>query len=348
MKLYKYFFIILIIFLKTGNVLSDNSLFNVNNVEIEKKTSLSNDQLADQAIKKGFSKLIERILLDQDIKKLNNLELKRVKQLVKYYQISDEIEDDGKIKKLSFSVSFDKRKIHDLFYNRGILHSEITNKEIFVLPILKKKNKIFIFNQNYFYSKWNEIYESELIEFILPLENIEIIQTINRNADELINLDLRDILEEYSGKNLALVLIEDNNQAQQKIYLKTNISNKNIIKKINLKNYNQDLEKFYEKIIIETKKEIINTIKSQNLIDVRVPSFLNAKFEINRNNNLVKLNSKLKNIDLVDNIYVQEFNKDYVFLKIKYLGKLDKIIKELKEKKIILELINDQWSLKLI
>ena len=39
MKSFKLIFIILVIFLKTGNVLSEKNLFNVNNIEVEKKTS---------------------------------------------------------------------------------------------------------------------------------------------------------------------------------------------------------------------------------------------------------------------------------------------------------------------
>ena len=67
---------------------------------------------------------------------------------------------------------------------------------------MKKDEQVFIFNQNYFYNNWNKIYENELVEFILPLENIEIIQNVNSNKNNLIDLDLRGLLEEYSGKNL--------------------------------------------------------------------------------------------------------------------------------------------------
>ena len=63
MKSYKLFFIILIIFLKTGNVLSNNNIFSVNNIELTKKIFNSNQKLADQAITKGFNQLIEKILL---------------------------------------------------------------------------------------------------------------------------------------------------------------------------------------------------------------------------------------------------------------------------------------------
>ena len=54
----------------------------------------------------------------------------------------------------------------------------------------------------------------------------------------------------------------------------------------------------------------------------------------------------MKNIETVENIYVQDFNKDYINLRIKYLGKLDKLINELKNEKINLQLINDQWVIK--
>ena len=99
-----------------------------------------------------------------------------------------------------FSVTFDKEKIHDLFYKRGLSYSEILDKELYVLPIFIQNNEIFIFNNNFFYEKWNEIYENDLIEFILPLENIEIIQKINNNKNNIIDLEVSNLLQEYSKK----------------------------------------------------------------------------------------------------------------------------------------------------
>ena len=348
MKFYKLLLIILIVFLKTGNVLSENNIFNVNNIEIEKKGKTTNDKLANQAIKKGFKQLIEKILLAEDSKKLLELQFSQIKELVIYYQVANIIDDKSNIKRINYNISFDKDKIHNLFYNRGVSYSEIVNKELFLLPILKRDDQIFIYNQNFFYDKWNEIYDEELIEFILPLENIEIIENVNLNSNNLLNLKLNNLFEEYSGKNLALVLIEDNNNKEEKIYFKTEILGKSITKNILVKKLNLDREKFYEKIIIQVRKEIINLVKLQNLIDVRTPSFLNAELDIRKNSNLVKLNSRLKKIDLIENIFVQEFNSDTVLLKIKYLGKLDKIIKQLEKQKIILKLVGDQWSIRII
>ena len=347
MKFYKLILIILVIFLKTGNVLSNSSIFDVNNVKKKKKGKISNDVMANQAIKKGFYELINKILLKEDIKKLQELKLSKIKELVTYYQVSTKKSKNNK-EKINYNISFDKEKMHDLFYKIGISYSRIVNEELFILPILKQNNKIYIYSQNFFYDKWNETNDEELIEFILPLENIETIQNVNLNRNSLLNLKLKNIFIEYEDKNLALILIEDNNFKEEKIYIKAKILGKNIVKNINIKRLNLNKDKFYKKIITEVKQEIIYLIKSQNLIDIRAPSFLNAELKINKKSNLVVLNSRLKNINLIENIYVQELNNESIFLKIKYLGKLDEIIRQLEIHKIILKLNANQCSIKII
>lgn len=348
MKYYKLIILILIVFFKTGNILSDTNVFNVNNIEIEKKDKTTNEVLANLGIKKAFKELINKILLDDDKKKLRELKFSEIKELVNYYQISNKISDNQKLEKINFNISFDKKKIHNLFYTKNISYSEITNKELFILPILKKDKQVFVYNKNFFYDKWNEVYDTELIEFILPLENIEIIQNVNFNKNNLLNLELEDIFTEYSNKNLALILIEDNNLKEETIYLKIKILEKTIVKNIKLKRNNSNQEQLYKRIIAEVKKEIINLVKFQNLIDIRIPAFINVNFKINKKTNLVELNSRIKKIDLIENIYIKKFNNESIFLKIKYLGKLDKLIRQLKNQKIILKLIDNQWSIKII
>ena len=348
MKFYKLIIFILIVFFKTETIFSKNDLFNVNNIQLEKKDKISQNTLADQAIKTGFSQLIEKILLKDDSNKLSNLSFTTVKKLVSYYQITEISEEKNLTELVNFSVTFDKNKIHNLFHERGILYSVISDKELYILPLFIKDDEIYIFNNNFFYEKWNEIYENDLIEFILPLENIEIIQKINQNKNNLIDVDLKKLFNEYPNKNLALILIEDRNSSNKKIYIKTIIQEKKISKSLNYKKPDTGTNDSYKQIIIESKKELINLVKSKNLIDIRTPSFLNAKLDINKSSNLVELNLRIKNIDLIENIYVQEFNKNYVKLRIKYLGKLDKIINQLKKENIELQLINDQWIIKSI
>ena len=141
--------------------------------------------------------MIKRILLKEDIQKLSNLNFLNIRELVTYYNISKNSEKE--INKVN-SVTFDKDKIHNLLFKRGILYSDITDKEFFILPILLRKNEIFIFSNNFFYDNWNKIEKDELVEFILPLENIEIIQNITRYKNNLLELEINSLFREYEKK----------------------------------------------------------------------------------------------------------------------------------------------------
>ena len=339
---------ILVIFLKTGNVLSENKLFNVNNIEIINKYSNNIEVLSNKAIKEGYIKLINRVLLDENVEQMLDLQFSEIKELVSYYQIKNDEKEETSEKKI-FNISFDKDKLHSLFYQRGIAYSDIIKNEIYLLPIFKENDQLNIYSKNYFYDNWNFNDDFELVEFILPTENIETLQKINLLKDNILTLNLEDIFPEYPNENIAIILIEKSKLKESKIFFKTRIegkiTNKSLIIK-NKENYNE--EKFSLEIINNIKKQIVNLVKSQNLIDVRTPSFINTKFILNRNNNLVELNKRLEKIDLIENIYVQKFNNQHVLIKIKYLGKINKIIKELNKQRIDLKLIGDKWSLKLI
>ena len=349
MKSFKFIIFILVIFLKTGNVLSERALFNVNNIEISGNLSKNNQFFSDEAIKKGFDELMNKLLLKKDIIKIQNLDLEKIKDLVLYYQISSTTEDRTINKTTKkYNIFFNKEKIHNLFYNSEISYSDIIQYEIFFLPIHKKNEKLYVYSQNYFYENWNKIENNELIEFILPLEKIEILQSINNYKDNLFDLKVKDIFKEYSKKNSVLVIIEENNLGKNKIFLKTNIMGKNINKSIAFKNIEKNNSNFYDNLITKVKDEIVSLVKSQNLIDIRTPSFINIKFSLNKKNNLVELDNRIKDIDVIENLYFLEINKKYALLKIKYLGKIDKIIDQLKNQNILLELKNDEWSLKII
>ena len=71
-----------------------------------------------------------------------------------------------------------------------------------------------------------------------------------------------------------MVIIDNTNSNQKKIFLKTIIIGKKISKNLKMeKNNSISKENFNENIIVHIKKEIINLVKSQNLVDVRTPSF---------------------------------------------------------------------------
>ncbi len=339
---------ILIILLKTGNVLSDNNIFNVNNIEISQETSKNKEKLVNTAFQKAFDELINRLLMEEDYKKFSNINLAQIKKLISYYQIisqDEEIVDNNNIK---VNVSFDKNRMHNFFYNKNILYSDIINTEVILFPLLKKNDQYFIYTKNYFYEKWNEEKFDNLIQYTLPAENIENIQKINSLKNNIYKLKVADFFKEYENDNIVFANIEINNKSAE-VFLSTRIEGKRINKNLSVnKNENISEKIFYQEVILGINNVIKDLIKSQNLIDVKTPSFLNAEIRLNKKSNLVEFSNRLNKIDLIDNFYVQELNKDYVMIKIKYLGKINKIINKLKDEEIDLKMIAGQWQLNII
>ncbi|MDC0903000.1 hypothetical protein OAS21_00885 [Pelagibacteraceae bacterium] len=337
---------ILILLFKTGNVLSDNILFTVNNVEINKEIYKNKENLVNQAFQKAYKKLIKRLLLKDDFDKVSNINLNQVKKLISYYQIinSDKDVTNNSVK---FNVFFEKERMHNFFYNRNILYSDIINTEIILFPLLKVNDELFIYSQNYFYEKWNENIETDLIQYSLPVESIESIQKIKSNKDNFFELDVSNFFIEYENKNLVFIIIEIENK-YSKIFLNTKISGKIINKTFKVDYTEKNRDQFYNKIILQTKETIRDLIKSQNLIDVKTPSFLNVKIQLDNKSNLVEFKNRIKKINLINNFFVEQLNKDYVLIKIKYLGKIDKIINKLKDQNIDLKIIEGQWLINII
>ena len=58
--------------------------------------------------------------------------------------------------KVNFNIFFDKNSLHTLFSKKNISYSDISDKELYLLPLVLKKNQIDIYysncrNNNYFY-----------------------------------------------------------------------------------------------------------------------------------------------------------------------------------------------------
>ena len=345
MKKFKFIFTILVILFKTGNVLSDNNIFNVNNIEISKEIYKNKEKLVNQAFKKGFKELINRLLLEEDYKKISTTNLDQIKRLISYYQIQHKEKEDSH--NIRFNIFFDKERIHNFFYQKNILYSDIINTDVIIFPLLISDKQYFIYTKNYFYENWNNESSQNLIQYTLPSENIESIQKIKLNRENIYKINLEDFFKEYNLENMAFVTIQIN-QNIAKVFLNTKIAGKKLNKNLSISNADLSKEQFNNKIILEIKNIIRDLIKSQNLIDVRTPSFLNVEIKLNNKSNLIEFNNRLQKIDLINNFYVQQLNKDYVLVKIKYLGNINKIIKKLKDQNIDLKMREGQWQLNII
>ena len=122
------FLIILMIFTKTGNVLSDTSIFTVNNIEINKNSFENSEELLNNAFKIGFKKLTRKILLEDDFIKLQNTSLNEIKNLVSFYQIVKPKSQLNKNDKINVNLYFKRERIYNFFY-KNILSICVTGKK---------------------------------------------------------------------------------------------------------------------------------------------------------------------------------------------------------------------------
>ncbi len=348
MKSFTFVICILVILLKTGNVLSDSSIFTVNNILINKNTYKNKEELINIAFLKGFKKLNNKILLEKDLIKTNNEKLNNIKNLISHYQIINKNNDNDENVTI-VNIFFKRDKIYEYYYKNDIKYSDVTQKNLKILPILNVNGETFIYENNFFYQNWetkelkkddNNVHFYNLINYILPLEDLKIIEQFKNSADNFEKINLANLFDEHNTKDNLFIVI-NYNKNNTKIFLKGNISSKIVIKNLNFKN-EKNLD--YQNILINLKKEIFEIIKSQNIVDIGRPSFLNLNLKINKANDLTKLQTFLSEIDLIENFHVNELNKKFANIKIKYYGKINVITEKIKAKGLKLEVINNQWK----
>ena len=344
----KLILIIIVFFLKTGNVFSTNNLFDVDNIIISNENNKNKEELLEYAFKKGFEKLIKKILLSENIDNILKTEVSVIKKFIESYQIIENT-NLSNTDEIIVNISFDRKKLNRFFYEKNLSYADISRTKLIIYPVLIKDNQFYLFSDNYFYKNWNlnAKIENDFIEFILPIENLEDIDVFRRNQDNLESLNIEKILLNYDLDNYIFAIIEINKK-DAKIYIKGLVSENNIIKNLKFNNLSNENKSIQDTVIAKLKKEIYEIWKRQNLIDVRTPSFLNIILDINNKTDFLKLRDILKKIDVIESYSVLELNKSYVKINIKYFGKINKLKKKLKEKNIKVSISNNQWKLRLI
>ena len=336
------------ILFKTGNVLSNESIFTVNNIEINKNSFKNNDELIDLAFREGFKKLNNKILLEKDIEILKNISLKEIKNLVSHYQIEKKSEISNEV--VLVNIFFKRDKMYSFYSKKKVRYSDVRGKSIKILPVLLLKKNVYIYENNFFYKNWisketEDDKIDEIIEYILPLENIEVIEEIKKNENNLELIKLDTIFDANENQDFLFIII-DYKPKIAKVFLKGKISTKQISKNLSFsKNTKEKIT--YDELMFFLKKQIKEITKLQNIIDIDIPSFLNIKLDFKNQNDLFIFQEILNRIDLIDIFSVREFNNNSALIKIKYYGKTNIIKEKLINEGIKLRLDNNELSARL-
>ena len=308
----------------------EENVFTVTNVEIKGPIDInfSRNKYINTAFLNSFEILMTKILLTRDLEKVENVELKKIKNLIKSFQILNESylknEYQAKIK-----IIYNEIKVKKFLGEKNISFSQPENISALFFPVLFVENETKNFNDNIFYQKWNEIkIKNELINFILPIEDIEDISSITKMKNNIEKINVANFVDKYDVKNYVFALIDYRN-SKLNIHLKTNFNNNKISKNIkyDLQNFEDNL--LLESIIKDLKIKVTDLWKEENLLNLLMPLSIKVKFEHKNINKFHQLKESFYKITIIDDFDLEQFDINSSFFKIYYYGNPKKLKSEL-------------------
>ena len=111
---------------------------------------------------------MSQILLTRDLKKINNVKLQQIKNLINSFQILEESYRKD-LYKANIKIFYNENKIKNFLSQKNISFSQPENISAIFFPVLLVNKEMKNFNENFFYKQWEKTeIENELINFILP------------------------------------------------------------------------------------------------------------------------------------------------------------------------------------
>ena len=345
-KLYIFLLILTLlnIFFSTEN--SNAKTFSINDIELSTpfENNFNKNEIIDSGFEIAFNELIFSIVQSKDLKKLKKIPLNQIKGMIETFSIKEE-KFIGQIYYLTLNVSFNKKIIFDLLESKSIFPSLPIKKNFLLIPIMvdEKINQVSIFSENILYNNWNlNKKKFNLLNYILPTEDLEDFNLIKNNIKNLENYEFREIINKYNIDDYIITIVFKNDR-DIKVFNKISFNQKKILKNFKYKtidtNNNEDINK-----LIENLKLVYEDFwKSQNEINTSVKLPLNISIENNDNIKINKFETILSEIDLIYDYYIYKFDNRNNFYKIVFNGTPDKFLNLMRNNNFEFEIKNKIW-----
>lgn len=337
---------IILLFISLTKSFSEESVFTIKEVKVKGGIDLnfSREKYLNEAFSNSFDILMNKILLISDLKKVEGVELREIKNLINSFKILEESYRED-IYRAEIKIFYGEKKVKKFLRDKNISFSLPKNISAVFFPVFYINGEIQSLKENFFYNNWEEIkIKNELINFILPLEDLDDIAQITKKKENLEDLDIQSLVNKYEEKNYVFVLM-DYESEDLNIYLKTNFNNNKTSKNISHKVKNIQDELILNSILKDLKIEIVDLWKEQNLINLLMPLSIKIKFQHLKIQDLDKLRNTFYKIGMIHKYILEEFNINNSHYKIYYYGNPRKLKTELS--KFGYKLVNNQgaWQL---
>ena len=319
----------------------------IQNIEISKpfEINFKKTEAIDEGFIKAFSNLMSKITISSDQDKIKNIPLSEIKSMVNMFSVREEkfIENNYYV---NLDVSFNKNEVYSFLENRNIFPASPTSKKLFLMPILIDTNDIFIFSKNIFYEYWNEKKEDyELLEYILPSEDLDDIQLIKKNSLNLETYEFGEIINKYSLDDYIIILIFKD-QESLKVLSKINFNNKELIDHHIFQNIDTKKNMDFEKVIVKLKEIYEDYWKKNNIINTSIKLPLTISLDIKNNKKINEFEKSLSELDLISYFSIYKFNNQEIFYKIVFNGSPKKFLTEMRDNGYEFDTQKKIWNLK--
>ena len=348
-KLYIFFisFVLFIIIFFT-TFLHANT-FKISDVEISSPFELNfnKNKVIDRGFQVSFLNLLTMITTSGDRNKIKNIRIKELKSMIDSFTISNEnfINNEYFAK---LETTFNKKKIMSFLESKNIFPSMPLKNKVLLIPILVdiETDSIHLFNRNIFYEQWNEKKKNyELLDYLLPSEDIEHLNKIQKMSNSIEGYDFLDLINKYDLNDYIISIIyKDSNEV--KILSKINLNNS---LKINNQRYNKinlDNEKDFEMVLENLKNIYEDYWKKNNEINTSIKLPLTLSVDSRNHKKVAQLETAFNVLDLVSDFYILKFDNKNIQYRIVYNGSPRNFLNDMSKNNFDLIMENNVWIIK--
>ena len=201
---------IIFLFIPFTKSFGEENVFTINNVKVKGTIyiNFSRDKYLNRAFLNSFQILMNKILLTRDLIKVSEIKLHQIKNLISGFQILEE-SYRADIYRANIKIIYNETKIKNFLSKKNISFSNPENITAVFFPLLYINDVIQDLNENFFYKHWiNVEIKNELINFILPIEDLEDLAKITEMKDKIEQLNIDVLVNKYDVKNYVIALMD--------------------------------------------------------------------------------------------------------------------------------------------
>ena len=348
-KVYIFFslYVLFIIIFSTTYLYANT--FKVSNIEISSPFELNFEKNAviEDGFKESFFNLVTMLTTSGDRNKIKKTQIKQIKDMIDSFKISEEKFIDN-VYFAKLETTFNKKKILKFLERKNIFPSIPLKNKVLLIPILvdTQTEKIYLFNNNLFYNKWNNKKNNfQLLEYLLPSEDLDDLTKIQSARKEIETYDFSSLIKKYDLKD-HIILIIYKNINEIKILSKINLNDS---LKIDNKKYNKinlQNEKEVEKLILDLKNTYEDQLKKNNEINTSIKLPINISVKSKDYKKILEVKNALESTELISEFYILKFDSQNTQFKIIYNGSPKLFLNDMSRKNLELIMTDNIWTIK--